>query len=71
PILEIPSLSRPTAPVLETITSPIRDDDTRGGSFPERPPSPSPATLTRSPTVGVTEEPLPLNSLLALFPTCL
>nr|GEW65388.1 putative ribonuclease H-like domain-containing protein [Tanacetum cinerariifolium] len=70
-IPEIPSSSRPTAPVLETITSPIRDDDTDGGSFPERPPSPSTATLTRSPTVGVTEEPLTLNSLLALFPTCL
>nr|GEV99770.1 putative ribonuclease H-like domain-containing protein [Tanacetum cinerariifolium] len=71
PIPEIPSSSRPTAPVLETITSPIRDDDTGGGSFPERPPSPSPVTLTRSPTVGVAEEPLTLNSLLSLFPTCL
>nr|GEU38865.1 ribonuclease H-like domain-containing protein [Tanacetum cinerariifolium] len=57
--------------VLETITTPIRDDDTGGGSFSERPPSPSLATLTRSPTVGVTEEPLTLNSLLALFPTYL
>nr|GFB39843.1 putative ribonuclease H-like domain-containing protein [Tanacetum cinerariifolium] len=71
PIPEIPSSSKPTKPVLETITSPIRDDDTSGGSFLERPPSPSFATLTRSPTVGVTEEPLTLNSLLALFPTCL
>nr|GEW99835.1 hypothetical protein [Tanacetum cinerariifolium] len=66
PIPEIPSSSRPTEPVLETITSPIRDDDTGGGSFPERPPSPSLATLTRSPTVGVAEEPLTQNSLLAL-----
>nr|GEV77563.1 hypothetical protein [Tanacetum cinerariifolium] len=53
----------------ETITSPIKDDDTGGGSIFERPPSPSPTTLTRSPTVGVAEEPLTLNSLLALFPT--
>nr|GEX40473.1 putative ribonuclease H-like domain-containing protein [Tanacetum cinerariifolium] len=68
---DIPSSSRPYELVLETITSPIRDDDTGGGSFPERPPSPSPATSTRSPTVGVAEEPLTLNSLLALFPTCL
>nr|GEV94715.1 JmjC domain-containing protein [Tanacetum cinerariifolium] len=50
PIPEIPSSSRPIELVLETITSPIRDDDTGGGSFPERPPSPSPATPTRSPT---------------------
>nr|GEX86992.1 hypothetical protein [Tanacetum cinerariifolium] len=50
PIPEIPSPSRPTEPVLETITSLIRDDDTAGGSFPERPLSPSPATPTRSPT---------------------
>nr|GEV57152.1 hypothetical protein [Tanacetum cinerariifolium] len=34
-------------------------------------PSPPLATLTRSPTVGVTEESLTLTSLLALFPTCL
>nr|GFA26717.1 hypothetical protein [Tanacetum cinerariifolium] len=61
----------PSEPVLETITSPIQDDDTGGGSFPERPPSPSPATPTHSPTVGVAEEPLTLISLLALFPTCL
>nr|GEZ93564.1 putative ribonuclease H-like domain-containing protein [Tanacetum cinerariifolium] len=66
PILEIPSSSRLIAPVLETITFLIRDDDTGGGSFPERPTSPSPATLSRSPTVGVAEEPLTLNSLLAL-----
>nr|GFC48985.1 hypothetical protein [Tanacetum cinerariifolium] len=71
PIPKIPSSSRPTEPVLKTITSPIKDDDTGGGSFPERPPSPSPATPTCSPTVGVAEEPLTLNSLLALFPTCL
>nr|GEW78696.1 hypothetical protein [Tanacetum cinerariifolium] len=56
--------------VLESITSPIRDDDTGGGPFSERPPSPFPATPTRSPTVGVAEEPLTLISLLALFPTC-
>nr|GEV58614.1 synaptobrevin, longin-like domain protein [Tanacetum cinerariifolium] len=55
--------------VLETITSPIRDDDTGGGSFSERPPSPSLATPTHSPTIGVAEEPLTLNSLLAMFPT--
>nr|GEX82568.1 hypothetical protein [Tanacetum cinerariifolium]GEZ68347.1 hypothetical protein [Tanacetum cinerariifolium] len=48
PILEIPSSSRPTKPVLETITSLIRDDDTGGGSFLERPPSPSPVTPTRT-----------------------
>nr|GEW19659.1 hypothetical protein [Tanacetum cinerariifolium] len=71
PIPKILSSSRLTEPVLETITSPFRDDDTGGGSFPERPPSPSPATLTRSPTVGVAEEPLTLKSLLALFPTSL
>nr|GEV90090.1 hypothetical protein [Tanacetum cinerariifolium] len=71
PILEILSSSRPTEPVLKTITSPIRDDDTGGGFFLERPPSPPSATPTRSPTVGVAEEPLTLNSLLALFPTCL
>nr|GEX43735.1 putative ribonuclease H-like domain-containing protein [Tanacetum cinerariifolium] len=71
PIQEIPSSSRPTKLVLETITSPIRDDDTGGGSFHKSPPSPPPATPTRSPTVGVAEEPLTLNSLLALFPTCL
>nr|GEU48325.1 ribonuclease H-like domain-containing protein [Tanacetum cinerariifolium] len=68
---DIPSSSRTYEPVQETITSLIRDDDTGGGSFPERPPSPSLVTLTRSPTVGITEEPLTLNSLLALFPTCL
>nr|GEX97167.1 hypothetical protein [Tanacetum cinerariifolium] len=71
PIPETPSSSRPSEPVLQTITSPIRDDDTGGGSFHASPPSPSPATPTRSPTVGVTEEPLTLNYLLALFPTCL
>nr|GEU28879.1 hypothetical protein [Tanacetum cinerariifolium] len=46
PIPDIPSSSRPSKPVLETITSPIRDDNTGGGFFPERPPSPSPITLT-------------------------
>nr|GEX72266.1 hypothetical protein [Tanacetum cinerariifolium] len=46
PIPDIPSSSRPSEPVLETITSPIRDDDTGGGSFPERPPSPSPRIAT-------------------------
>nr|GFC77723.1 hypothetical protein [Tanacetum cinerariifolium] len=33
PIPDIPSLSGPSEPVLETITSPFRDDDTGGGSF--------------------------------------
>nr|GFB45804.1 hypothetical protein [Tanacetum cinerariifolium] len=50
----MPSPPRQSSPlpipfVLETITSLIRDDDTGGGSFLERPPSPSPATPTRSP----------------------
>nr|GFA82288.1 hypothetical protein [Tanacetum cinerariifolium] len=71
PIPDIPSSSRPSEPVLETITSPIRDDDTGGGSFYESPPSHPLATLTHSPTVGVAEEPLTLTSLLALFPTFL
>nr|GFA72191.1 hypothetical protein [Tanacetum cinerariifolium]GFA74922.1 hypothetical protein [Tanacetum cinerariifolium] len=71
PTLEIPSSSRPYEPVLQTITSPIRDDDTSGGSFHKSPPSPPPATPTRNPTVGVADEPLTLTSLLALFPTCL
>nr|GFB12096.1 hypothetical protein [Tanacetum cinerariifolium] len=71
PIPDIPSSSRPSEPVLETTTSLIRDDDTGGGSFHESPPSPPPTTLTCSPTVGVTEEPLTLTSLLALFSTCL
>nr|GEY63606.1 putative ribonuclease H-like domain-containing protein [Tanacetum cinerariifolium] len=71
PILDIPSSSGPSEPVLETITSPIRGDDTGGGSFHESPPRPPPATPTSSPTVGVAEEPLTLTSLLALFPTCL
>nr|GFB55789.1 hypothetical protein [Tanacetum cinerariifolium] len=66
PIPEIPSSSRPSEPVLQSITSLIRDDDTGGGSFHESPPSPPPVTPTRSPTVGVAEEPLTLNSLLAL-----
>nr|GFA59901.1 hypothetical protein [Tanacetum cinerariifolium] len=70
-IPNIPSSSEPSEPVLETITSPIRDDDTGGGSFHESPPCPPPATSPRSPTVGVAEEPLTLTSLLALFPTCL
>nr|GEW49830.1 ribonuclease H-like domain-containing protein [Tanacetum cinerariifolium] len=67
----IPSSSRPSEPVLETITSPTRDDDTSGGSFHETPPSPPPATPPRRPTVGVAKEHLTLTSLLALFPTCL
>nr|GFA61126.1 xylulose kinase-1 [Tanacetum cinerariifolium] len=71
PILDIPSSSKPSEPVLETITSPFRDDDTGGGSFYESPPRPHPATLTRSLTVGVAEEPLTLTSLLALFLTYL
>nr|GFD02741.1 hypothetical protein [Tanacetum cinerariifolium] len=70
-ILDIPSSSRPSEPVLETITSPIRDDDTGGGSFHKSPPRPPPVTPPRSPTEGVAEEPLTLTSLLALFPTCL
>nr|GFB65419.1 hypothetical protein [Tanacetum cinerariifolium] len=69
PILDIPSLSEPSELVLETITSPFRDDDTGGDSFHESPPRPYLATPTRSPTVGVTKEPLTLTSLLALFPT--
>nr|GEW63939.1 hypothetical protein [Tanacetum cinerariifolium] len=67
PIPNIPSLFRPSEPVLETITSPFRDDDTGGGSFHESPPRPHPATLT----VRVAEEPLTLTSLLALFLICL
>nr|GEV36044.1 aminoacyl-tRNA synthetase, class 1a, anticodon-binding [Tanacetum cinerariifolium] len=66
PILDIPSLSGPSEPMLETISSPIRDDDTGGGSFHESPPGPPPATPPCSPTEGVTEEPLTLTSLLAL-----
>nr|GEX60385.1 JmjC domain-containing protein [Tanacetum cinerariifolium] len=38
PILDIPSSFGPSEPVLETITSPFRDDDTGGGSFHESPP---------------------------------
>nr|GEV17394.1 hypothetical protein [Tanacetum cinerariifolium] len=38
PMPNIPSLSEPSEPVLEIITSPIRDDDTGGGSFYESPP---------------------------------
>nr|GEW88448.1 hypothetical protein [Tanacetum cinerariifolium]GEW93348.1 hypothetical protein [Tanacetum cinerariifolium] len=44
-IPEIPSSSRPTEPVLEKITSPIRDDDTNGGSFHKSPPTPPPSKL--------------------------
>nr|GFC13424.1 hypothetical protein [Tanacetum cinerariifolium] len=55
-IPDIPSSSRPSEPMLETITSPIRDDDTGGGSFYESPPSPPPATPTRSPTRTATLE---------------
>nr|GEZ97217.1 hypothetical protein [Tanacetum cinerariifolium] len=68
PISDIPSSSEP---VLETITSPFRDDDTDGGSLYESLHRPHPATPTLNPTVGVAEEPLTLTSLLALFPTCL
>nr|GFA94212.1 hypothetical protein [Tanacetum cinerariifolium] len=50
PILDITSSSRPSKPVLETITSPFRDDDTGGGFFHESPPPPHPATLTFGPT---------------------
>nr|GEW13096.1 hypothetical protein [Tanacetum cinerariifolium] len=71
PIPDIPSLSEPSEPVLETITSPIRDDDTGGGFFHESPPRPPPVTPPRSPTIEVAEEPLTLTSLLALFSTCL
>nr|GEZ24726.1 putative ribonuclease H-like domain-containing protein [Tanacetum cinerariifolium] len=71
PIPDIPSSSGPSKPMLETLTSPFKDDDTGGGSFHESPPRPPSATLTRCPTVGVVEEPLTLTSLLALFPTCL
>nr|GEX98355.1 hypothetical protein [Tanacetum cinerariifolium] len=51
PILDIPSSSGPSEPVLETITSSIKDDDTGGGSSHESSPRPSPATLPRSPTL--------------------
>nr|GEX60682.1 hypothetical protein [Tanacetum cinerariifolium] len=71
PIPDILSSSRPSEPVLDTITSPFGDDDTGGGSCHESPPRPPPATPTLSPTVGVVEEPLTLTSLLTLFPTCL
>nr|GEV65654.1 copia protein [Tanacetum cinerariifolium] len=71
----MPSPPRQSSPppilvVLDSITSPIKDDDTGGGSFFERPPSHSPITPTRSPTVGVAKEPLMLTYFLALFPTC-
>nr|GFC99232.1 hypothetical protein [Tanacetum cinerariifolium] len=39
PIPDIPSLFGPSEAMLETIISPIRDDDTGGGSFHESPPS--------------------------------
>nr|GEV80808.1 putative ribonuclease H-like domain-containing protein [Tanacetum cinerariifolium] len=71
PILDIPSSSIPYKPVLKTINSPFRDDDTGGGSLHESPPRPPPATSTISPTVGVAKEPLTLTSLLALFLTSL
>nr|GFA73793.1 hypothetical protein [Tanacetum cinerariifolium] len=71
PIPDIPSSSGPSKPVLETITSPIRDDDTGGGSFHESPPSPPLVTPLCSLTVRVAEEPLTLTFLLALFPTLL
>nr|GFA75564.1 putative ribonuclease H-like domain-containing protein [Tanacetum cinerariifolium] len=45
----MPSPPRQSSPLLlQTITSPIRDDDTGGGSFHESPPSPPPATPTRT-----------------------
>nr|GEW49752.1 putative ribonuclease H-like domain-containing protein [Tanacetum cinerariifolium] len=47
PIPDIPSSSGPSEPVLKTITSPIRDDDTGGGSFHESPPCPPPHSPTR------------------------
>nr|GFD48575.1 hypothetical protein [Tanacetum cinerariifolium] len=40
PIQDIPSSSGPSEPVQETNTSPIRDDDTGGGSFYESLPHP-------------------------------
>nr|GEZ18992.1 ribonuclease H-like domain-containing protein [Tanacetum cinerariifolium] len=48
PILDILFSSRPSEPVLETITSPFRDNDTGGGSFHESLPRPHPATPTIS-----------------------
>nr|GFA80450.1 hypothetical protein [Tanacetum cinerariifolium] len=65
PIPDIHFSSRPSEPVLETITSPFGDADAGGGSFHESLPRPHPATLTLSPTIGVAEEPLTLTSLLA------
>nr|GEX42560.1 xylulose kinase-1 [Tanacetum cinerariifolium] len=59
----MPLPPRPSELVLETITSPLGDDDTGGGSCHESPPRPLLATPTRSPTVGVTEEPLRKSSL--------
>nr|GEY95837.1 aminoacyl-tRNA synthetase, class 1a, anticodon-binding [Tanacetum cinerariifolium] len=52
PIPDIPSLFRPSKLVLETITSPFRDDDTGGGSFHESLPRLHPATPTFSPTLN-------------------
>nr|GFB64717.1 hypothetical protein [Tanacetum cinerariifolium] len=69
PIPDIPSSFEPSEPVLQTITSLIRDDDTGGGSFHESPPRPPPATLPCSPTIRVVEEPLTLTSLLDLLPS--
>nr|GEW51696.1 putative ribonuclease H-like domain-containing protein [Tanacetum cinerariifolium] len=46
PILDISSSSRPSEQVLESITSPFRDDDTGGGSFHESLSRPHPATPT-------------------------
>nr|GFC91901.1 hypothetical protein [Tanacetum cinerariifolium] len=71
PIPDIPSLSGPSEPMIETLNSPFGDDDTGGGSFHESPPRPPSTTPTISPTIGVVEELLTLTSLLALFPICL
>nr|GEY93582.1 hypothetical protein [Tanacetum cinerariifolium] len=57
----------PSKPLLETITSPIRDTDTGGVSFHKSLPRPPPATLPRSPTKGVAEEPLTLTDTVVLF----
>nr|GFA31581.1 hypothetical protein [Tanacetum cinerariifolium] len=48
PIPDIPTSFGPSEPVLETLTSLFRDDDTGGGSFHESPPRPHPATPTIS-----------------------
>nr|GEZ46718.1 hypothetical protein [Tanacetum cinerariifolium] len=50
PIPDIPSLFGPSEPVLETITSPFRDDDTGGGSFHESPPPLHEPSLSTTPS---------------------